>query len=62
MSAELDGGAAPASLDELVVVDSLTAPADDGGAAPQDDTTDVAGAPATLAETEDAGPAPAPDD
>lgn len=62
MSAELDGGAAPASLDDLVSVDSLVAPAEDGGVAPQDDTTEVAGVPATLAEAEDAGPAPAPND
>ncbi|ONI91860.1 hypothetical protein ALI22I_07270 [Saccharothrix sp. ALI-22-I] len=60
MSAELDGGAAPASLDELIVIDSLIAPAQDGGVAPQGGDTAVTGVPANLAEAEDAGPAPAP--
>jgi hypothetical protein len=66
MSADLDGGAAPASLDELVVVDSLAAPAEDGGSAPQDDSAGTeAGTEADaadLAEAEDAGPAPEPQD
>ena len=68
MSADLDGGAAPASLDELIVVDSQVTPADDGGAAPQDDTdtdtadADAAGMATELTEAEDAGPAPAQED
>ena len=63
MSADLDGGAAPAALDETVVVDSLTAPAQNGGSAPVDDNADNADAEAAdLAEAEDAGPAPEPED
>jgi hypothetical protein len=62
MSADLDGGAAPASLDDLVVVDSLAAPAHDGGPAPHDDSADADAEAADLAEAEDAGPAPEPQD
>ena len=67
MSADLDGGAAPASLDELTVVDSLPEPSQDGGAAPHDtadtaDTADSAVAEAPAAEADDAGPAPEPED
>ena len=60
MSADLDGGAAPASLDDLVVVDSLAAPAHDAGPAPHNDSADADAA--DLAEAEDAGPAPEPQD
>ncbi|MGW6447276.1 hypothetical protein [Lentzea sp. NPDC055074] len=58
MSADLDGGAAPASLDDLVVAESF-APAGDGGAAPDAaaDTGDVV-AEEVSHEAEDAGPAP----
>lgn len=60
MSADLDGGAAPASLDDLVVVDSLAAPVQEGGPAPHDDSADAETT--HLAEAEDAGPAPEPQD
>ena len=51
MSADLDGGTAPASLDDLVLAEPLDL-AGDGGAAPDaaQDTED--------AVAEDAGPAP----
>ncbi|SMC78416.1 hypothetical protein [Lentzea albidocapillata] len=58
MSADLDGGAAPASLDDLIVAEPLEA-ADNGGAAPdaaQD--TEAAVAEETSYAAEDAGPAP----
>ncbi|MFD4635781.1 hypothetical protein ACFWN2_00630 [Lentzea sp. NPDC058436] len=58
MSADLDGGAAPASLDDLVVAEPLEA-AENGGAAPVAATgpEDEAAADAVHA-AEDAGPAP----
>jgi hypothetical protein len=62
VSTDLNGGAAPSSLDDLVVVETLATTAHDGGAAPQDaadvskdDDVDV------LASSADAGPAPDPD-
>lgn len=58
MSADLDGGAAPASLADLVLAAPLDA-ADDGGAAPDAavDHEDVVVEEASH-EAEDAGPAP----
>ncbi|MFJ8965903.1 hypothetical protein ACIRG5_41590 [Lentzea sp. NPDC102401] len=58
MSADLDGGAAPASLDDLIVAEPAEA-AGNGGAAPDalqdnENAADVE----TLPEAEDAGPAP----
>ncbi|MFJ5985940.1 hypothetical protein [Lentzea sp. NPDC092896] len=57
MSADLDGGAAPASLDDLVVADPAQT-AGNGGAAPDaaadTENADVEAQP----EAEDAGPAP----
>jgi hypothetical protein len=61
MSADLDGGAAPASLDDLVLAEPLDAAAD-GGAAPDavsDD--DVVVAEEVSHQAEDAGPAPDPE-
>ncbi|SDJ07966.1 hypothetical protein SAMN04488074_101452 [Lentzea albidocapillata subsp. violacea] len=58
MSADLDGGAAPASLDDLIVAEPLEA-ADNGGAAPDAaPDTDAAVAEETSHTAEDAGPAP----
>lgn len=58
MSADLDGGAAPASLDDLVVAEPAEA-AGNGGAAPDaaSDTENAADFEAQP-EAEDAGPAP----
>ncbi|MCR3750035.1 hypothetical protein [Lentzea californiensis] len=58
MSADLDGGAAPASLDDLVLAEPLET-ADNGGAAPDavQDTEDAVAEEASHA-SEDAGPAP----
>ncbi|MDX8147474.1 hypothetical protein SK854_35560 [Lentzea sp. BCCO 10_0061] len=58
MSADLDGGAAPASLDDLVVAEPAQA-AGNGGAAPDavSDTENAADVEAQP-EAEDAGPAP----
>ncbi|MDX8049788.1 hypothetical protein SK571_10385 [Lentzea sp. BCCO 10_0798] len=58
MNADLDGGAAPASLDDLVLAEPLDL-AGDGGAAPDaaQDTGDAVAEEASHA-AEDAGPAP----
>lgn len=58
MSADLDGGAAPASLDDLVVAEPAQA-AGNGGAAPVAAAdTEIAADVEAQPEAEDAGPAP----